>query len=267
MISVLISVYKNDVLTYFKESIESVISQINGDDELVIVFDGPVAEELEQYAKGLDGIVDTTVKVVSLQKNLGLAKALNVGLEYCSKKYVARMDADDVSRGDRFAKQLSYMETNPTVSVVGGAVCEFTIDGVTKIKKGAESNKIVAFSKTRNPLNHPTVMFRKKDVLSVGGYNEKLYYAQDYELWCRMINEGFCLVNLDDVLVDFRLGENFLTKRSGFRYVRVEAKLLSSLVKLDYFSSFDALRFMIFRIPPRLLPTSILKLVYRTLRK
>lgn len=267
MISVLMSIYHADTFESFKEAAESVMCCLSDDDEIVFVFDGKVSADIDRYVSSLkDEYGSAVVKKVKLEKNRGLAVALNEGLKVCEKKYIARMDADDISLPSRLRLQLDFLQKNPEIALVGGAVLEFFPNGETQLKKGAKTEEIKEYSKLRNPINHPTVMFRREAVMEVGGYNEALYYAQDYELWCRLISQGYQLANMEEVVLLFRMGENFYTKRTGVRYVVTEIRLLKCMSRLDYFNVWDGCIFILVRLLPRLLPSFLVGKVYKRLR-
>lgn len=230
--SVLMSVYKKDKCEQVKEAIESIINQTVKPDEIVIVEDGPIPETIEKlvndYQKEKDGF-----KIVSLKKNVGLGNALNAGLKECSYDLVARMDSDDVSVKDRFEKQLKEFEKDTTLSVVGGWISEF-VEEVTKsvgIREVPLNNEDIAIQiKSKNPFNHMSVMFRKKDVLEAGGYQDFFYY-EDYYLWIRMLLKNMKFKNINSVLVNARIGEDMYQRRGGWKYYKSGVKLQNFMLK------------------------------------
>ena len=215
--SVLLSVYAKEKAEYFKQCLNSVFLSTVKPSEVVIVKDGPVNEELEKVIEDFCRVYNT-IKVVGLEKNSGLGIALNEGLKHCENELVARMDTDDICVSDRFEKQLKAFENNAGVSVVGGYITEF-IDSPENIistrKVPCSTEEIKNFGKNRNPINHVTVMFKKQDIQSVGGYRKvKDIGYEDYDLWIRLIVSGKQLINIDDVLVNVRVG-NDMYKRRG----------------------------------------------------
>ena len=112
--SVLMSVYKNDNPHFFDLALKSIWDiQILKPTEIVLVQDGPLNDDLlfviEQFK------IHAPVKLIKLTKNLGLGVALNEGLNHCSFDLVARMDADDISKPERFLKQIKFFKNNPVV--------------------------------------------------------------------------------------------------------------------------------------------------------
>lgn len=230
--SVLMSVYIKEQPDSLKEALGSVFDQTLPPGEVVVVKDGPLTEELEQvlafYQKK-----ELILKVVVLEQNMGLGKALQVGLEHCRFELVARMDTDDICKPDRFEKQVDFMKIHSDISVVGTWIEEFSeckekIESIRELP--LEHKQLLKFMKWRNPFNHMTVMFRKKDVEAVGSY-QPFYLLEDYYLWNRMANAGFKFANIGESLLWARGGYNMLQRRGGLRYVISEYHLLHFMWK------------------------------------
>ena len=164
--SVLLSVYCKESPIYFRESLNSILSQTLRPSEIILVEDGPLTEELDnEITRYLD--LHPHLKVITLSINQGLGKALNEGLKHCSYDIVARMDTDDIAKPDRFEKQLAVFEKYSDIDVVGAWIDEFEddISDVKSVRKLPElPDDIRQFAKRRNPINHPVVMFRKSAV-------------------------------------------------------------------------------------------------------
>ncbi len=162
-LAVIMSVYKNDRLKFLKESVQSILDQTFTQFHYYIVFDGPVSDDVDNYISTLS---DDRIKFFRLEKNGGLAKALNYLLEIVLKnpeyKFIARMDADDISLPERFETQRNFLVENSEISCVGSWYEE--ID---------ETGKHLAFRKLptdheslrkryliRTPFAHPSVMYK-----------------------------------------------------------------------------------------------------------
>ena len=223
--SVAMCVYGGDNPEHFKQAVNSIWHQTVQPDEVVVVVDGPVTQEMEQVIAGFE--TWKNVKVIRLIRNMGHGEARRIGLENCSHELVALMDADDLSVPDRFEKQLAVFAKCTDVSVVGGNIAEF-IDNEKNIigyRLVPETNdEISAFMRTRCPMNQVTVMFRKSDVFSVGGYCD-WYCNEDYYLWIRMYLQGLKFTNITDVLVNVRIGEEMYRRRGGISYFLSEERL------------------------------------------
>ena len=123
---------------------------------------------------------------------------------------------------------------------------------------------VAHYARRRNPLNHPTVMFRKSHVLASGGYKPCLMF-EDYFLWARMITQGYRLANIPRVLVETQIDPTYFTRRGGIGYLRHEIVLLARLRELGFLSQIDAAAFILTRLPIRIMPVSFREYLYRSL--
>ena len=228
--SVLMSVYCKDSQEWLRKAIESIISQTAKPKEIIIVCDGPLTSELDKVLLEKNNYIKTH----RLEKNMGLGEALRQGLEQCSCGLVARMDSDDISVPDRFEKQLAFFEKNPGLAAAGGFIEEFdsqTLKPVSIRKVPLTEAEIRKFLKSRNPMNHVSVMFRKDAVMKVGGY-KTFPLLEDYYLWARMAAMGLMLMNQPDILVKVRVDANMYGRRGGFKYFKSNLALSRKLKEL-----------------------------------
>jgi glycosyltransferase involved in cell wall biosynthesis len=262
-LSVLMSVYCKESPEFLRQSLESLAAQTIEADEVVIVKDGPVGAELDGTIHSYRGKLP--IVTVQLENNAGLGPALNAGLSRCRGDLVARMDSDDICLRDRFEKQLAFLEQNPDVDVVGGAIAEFHTDctRVESIRRMPSSAELLGrIARSRNPLNHMTVMFRKASVLAAGNYQSCPGF-EDYDLWARMLMRGRRLYNLEDVLVHVRCGNGMLQRRGGLRYLRDEIKLQRRFVKTGFLSRPQFLLNLVRRAPVRVVPLPLRSIFYQ----
>lgn len=265
--SVLMSVYAKEKPEYLSEALDSVIKQTVAPDEIVLVEDGPLPSDLLNVIRSYKE--HGRIKSVKLSENVGLGAALNKGLEYCSYDLVARMDSDDLSFSDRFEKQIAVFRRNPEISVCGGWISEFSNspDNITGYRKVPLNHcEIVNFFKRMSPMNHVTVMFRKSDVLSVGGYRP-FYQFEDYWLWARMLKHGANFKNIPDVLVNVRGGTEMSSRRGGFKYVRSEFRFQKEILRLKLIDRRSFVCNLFVRTIVRLLPNSIRSMSYKNIRR
>ncbi len=224
--SVCMSVYHGDNATFFKQSIDSLLSQTRKPDEIVLVADGPVGDEINRVISDYEGSCDS-FNVVRLEKNSGHAIARQTGLDAAQYEYIAIMDSDDIAVPDRFEKQMAYIEAHPDVDALGGQIDEFigepsNVVG-TRIVPLTDA-EIKDYLKSRCPMNLVTVMLKKESVQKAGGYID-WYCEEDYYLWVRMTEQRMTFANLPDNLVNVRVGEEMYQRRGGMRYFKSEAKL------------------------------------------
>ncbi len=204
LVSVIMSVYQEPD-GFIRASIESILRQSMPDFEFIIIQDDPLNEEVVSLLSEYSG-QDKRIKYLRNKKNVGLAVSLNSGLQKAQGKYIARMDADDISLPERLQKQLSFLEKNPEISLVGSSVV--VIDGGGKalhyLSNPDDSKSLkMSFLRGATPCFHPTWFFRKKLVNILGGYRN-LPVGQDYDFLARLIASGFKISNLNDPLVGYR---------------------------------------------------------------
>ena len=245
--SVLLSVYGKDDASFFKEALLSVSKeQTVKPAQIVVVEDGPVPEDIEHAIEdAIKASPECEFTVIRKPQNAGLAAALNTGLKACKYEWVARMDSDDISLPDRFEKQLAYIENHPSVDVIGGSIAEFTNtpgDMQSERHVGLDMNAIRKMAKTRTPMNHVSVMFKKSVVEKAGCYCENFGKLEDYKLWVDLLGHHAVLANVDDVLVYVRTGNGFITRRSNRREIIDWDMLQSYLLGLGIINRFDALK-------------------------
>lgn len=227
--SVLMSVYRNDDAKHFREALDSILGNTRVPDEVVLMVDGPVPSAIDDVIREYVSSYNI-IRVYRNESNMGLGLTLRRGVLLCSHELIFRMDSDDISRVDRFEKQLRIFSHDPDIDVLGGNIEEF--DGLRNTKRIRQGsfNPEQAFRRLilRNPMNHVTVGFKKSSVLSVGNYEDFPYY-EDFFLWYKMICNNMKLVNIGDILVDVRLGE-FSRRRFGYSYFKHERRFFKELL-------------------------------------
>ncbi len=267
--SVLMSVYNREKAEYFRESIESMLSQTLATDDFVIVCDGALTPELDDVIRGYMRSWPNLFNIIRLGENSGLGIALNEGLKYCKNEFVARMDSDDISLPNRCEKQLKVMKEKQ-VDIVSGTVAEF-VDDTSNIRANRvlpeTEEEIIKFSKKRNPFNHPAVMFRKSRVDIVGGFKHFPYF-EDYYLWVRMLENGNSGYNIQDTIVYMRAGEDMYARRGGLNYVKCICLFKWQLKKMGYTNWVQFIESTIPHVIVGIMPNGIRKIFYmKVLRK
>lgn len=271
--SVFIPVYEKEQPQYLSEAMHSIWSaQTLRPNEIVLVEDGPLTEALDKEVEKWKEQIEReggTLVVVSLEKQPGVGAALGVGVRVCTHDIIARMDSDDISHPERFQKQLDFMARNPEVDIVGSVITEFKDEPNVPIatrRVPLHHEQIVSFARTRNPLNGMTIMAKKEAILRSGNYRS-MPRAEDYDLSVRMILNGAITANIAEPLVNARSGERMIKKRVGIMYMIDEYKALRTFHEIGFLSLPELLRSLLIRMPVRILPTPILKLVYRLIRR
>lgn len=241
--SVLMSLYYKENPKYFIQSIESMINQTQKPDEIVIVKDGLLTEDLEQVINVYKNKLGNNLKIIPLEKNMGFGLALAEGIKNCSNEFIARMDTDDISVLTRCEEQIKYMKNNPQVGMVGCIVDEFvdvTSNVVAHRILPENHNEIIQFSKKRVPIAHPSVIYRKSDVLACGNYRHR-YLVEDYDLFVRLLKHGVQAYNIQKPLVYMRVSDDFFMRRGGIHYLKSLLKFNIELYEMRWFSIKDFL--------------------------
>lgn len=261
------SVYYKEQPEFFRLALESLVNQTTKADEIIIVKDGVLTTELDSVVDDFSGKLP--IKVVALEKNGGLGNALRLGVEMCSYDIIARMDTDDICRSDRFEKQIKFLSEHIDIDIVGSWISEFDgkPENIYALRRlPCEHDDLVVFAKKRNPFNHMTVVFRKQSVLNAGNYKHFMC-LEDYNLWVRVIMSGARLANIPEELVNVRAGLNMVSRRKGLKYAINEYRLQKEFLDIGYLSYLEALINTLIRVPVRLMPSCVLKFVYRLLRR
>ncbi|HAF61981.1 MAG TPA: glycosyl transferase group 2 family protein [Anaerolineaceae bacterium] len=196
-VTVLMAVYNGE--KYLNESINSILNQTYQDFEFLTINDASVDKTLEILCE----YKDPRIKVVTNEQNIGLAKSLNRGLALAKGEYICRMDADDVSLPARLEKQISFLERNKDFGLCGSWIRNFG-DKSYVDKLPVSHEEIISQLFFGYAIAHPSVVIRTDILKEINGYNEDLRYAQDYELWSRLMKITK-LKNLPVVLVKRRI--------------------------------------------------------------
>lgn len=264
--SCIIPVYDGDNADYFARALYSITSeQTAPPNQLIVVLDGPVNESITTILHEFEKTNELEELIIHhIEHNSGLANALNEGLKLCKYELIARMDADDISVPNRFMEQLKYFSSNPCTSVLGGQISEFNKEPLTTViarPVALSHTEIVKQIKWRNPIRHPTVMFRKSLIDELHGY--PLDYPEDHILWVELLKNGAIFANLNAVLVHMRTNDQFFTRR-GRRFLKGELKVLKTLYKYRMIGLFEYIVYTVLRTLLRNLPIGLLKRIYST---
>jgi len=230
--SCLLSCYFKESPSYLSQSLESILAQTLLPNEIVIVEDGELTDELyavlDLYERKLP------IKRFALKENKGLGYALNYGLKCVEHDLVFRMDTDDVCLSDRFEKQINFHIENPEVDIFGGWAIDFDENGVLgKERKCVVNHKEIYNTIWACPLIHPTVVFKKHKILSIGSYSQDIPRRQDYELWMKAAQCGLIFANMSEFLIYYRFTDSYY-KKNSFRNSLLQTKIaFKGIRKLD----------------------------------
>lgn len=263
--SVLMSVYYKEKPEYLKLALDSVLNQTFPATEIVLIKDGPLTKELDEVIEEYDKKYSGLFRIFALEKNAGLGKALNFGVQQCKYDLIARMDTDDIAMLNRFELLIKEFAQDNALALCGGQIAEFEkepqiISGYRKVP--LTKNEIVKFAKKRNPFNHMTVMFKKQAVLDAGNYQDMPCF-EDYWLWVRILQKGYAVKNVGQVLVKVRAGAEMLARRGGWEYVKASFAYYKVLAENNFLGALDFIGIFILRLSISILPISVRQQIYR----
>lgn len=239
-ISVVMSVY-HEPIDWLALSVDSILNQSFSDFEFIIIIDDPDNQEAINFVKQKSE-EDNRIVLLINEENIGLTKSLNKGLKIAKGKYIARMDADDISYPERFEKQFSFMESHPNVILLGTGVRYFgdlREKEIRQIIYKSENDKIKASMLFNSGFSHPTIMVRRKILVDNGVlYDEDYRQTQDYRLYETLYDLGD-FANLPKVLLDYRKSKEQIStrlyKRQGGNMQQIRRRLLNKwLVDIGY---------------------------------
>jgi glycosyltransferase involved in cell wall biosynthesis len=224
-ITVLMSVYNGAF--WLNEAITSVLNQTFTDFEFIIVDDGSTDQSLDIIKRFQQ--IDSRIVVIS-KPNTGLIDSLNCGSHRAQGKYIARMDADDICKLYRLQKQVEFLEANPKIALVSGAMeyidekgnvfgRTYPITSPEKIR-----NKIFQIS---NVIVHPAVMMRRDVFVDCGEYCEGLTTVEDQHLWMKFLRRGYHLAMLRELMISYRVsGKAISNQKRSEEQIRLMKEIL-----------------------------------------
>ncbi len=219
-ISVIMSIY-SEPIEWICEAIDSILKQTFSDFEFIIINDNPNRIENQEVLFKYQH-KDQRIILIQNDTNIGLTKSLNKGLALAKGKYIARMDADDISLPYRFEKQFAFMEKHPEVGVCGSWIKYFGYkDSICPYPE--EHHCMFLFFKS--VFAHPVVFIRKK-ILSIHKlqYDEALIYSQDYDLWERLYPYTQ-FHNLSEVLLYYRISDLQISNNHTQEQLKITSKI------------------------------------------
>lgn len=252
MVSIIMTVYNAE--KYLSETIESILNQTYQNYEFIIINDLSTDGSLEilrSYEK-----ISKKIQLVS-DKKYGRGKALNRALEIAKGDYIANIDADDPSFFNRIKIQREYLLKNPKISLVGTGTQIIdekgeVIDEIIPLENNYDLRKALG---KYNPFNHSSIMFRKSDILSIGGYNENIPAQIDYELWIR-IAARYQISNIKEILSKKRIHstqyfERNILKKNFLKLQKNNIFAIKSLNLPKYYYIYILLNIIYSNIPLR----------------
>ena len=230
LISVLMSTY-NETHKELEESITSILHQTYSNLEFIIINDNPNNRELEERLKLY---LASIIKIFSNDKNLGLVNSLNKGINLCSGQYIARMDADDISRLSRIQDELMYLQSN-SLDMVGSYIetIDENSETIKKIMKFPEkNNQIIRFMRWGSCMCHPTWLVKREVFLKLHGYR-KTPHCEDYDFILRAISHGYKVGNIPKVELKYRIRQSGVSKTNEAEQFLLRDYLAKNIKQID----------------------------------
>lgn len=208
----LLPVHKNN--PHLGEAILSILDQSHSNLELLI---------LDNSQKGISEYInfnDPRLRIIKLPSNYGLSEALNYGIKVSKGAYIARMDYDDVAIQSRIENQANFLDSNPEVGILGGYIRFLgkELDPTAKIGtiqvRPTNSLEMKRYLLRKNPLFHPTVMFRSSEIGKLSEvYRKKYNSCEDLDLWSRAVFK-IKISNLPEVVLEYRLHDDQYSRKA-----------------------------------------------------
>ncbi|MDB9747788.1 glycosyltransferase [Gammaproteobacteria bacterium] len=269
-LSVIMSVYDKEEPLYLERALYSIWNeQFLKPDQIVLVKNGPLTIDLDNILKKWANLIPGILLIINLEENLGFARALNIALAASKGDYIARMDTDDISTSDRFAKQVTFLKTNKTIDVVGTQISEINEhENIIKdiVKYPTNHEDLLNFFSRRDPIAHPSAMFRYSFFKKAGIYSESHPLFEDTYLWFLGFKSGCKFSNIDSVCLKYRRSKSFYKRRGdgakAVRLLRVRLFKINRELNFNFLSDVYAILYFIMS----LLPSKIKKIAYQYFR-
>jgi glycosyltransferase involved in cell wall biosynthesis len=206
-----------------QRAVDSILGQALSSLELILVVeaDDPNLEWLQQYFN------DGRLIVVANERRLGRSASYNRALDMARGRYIARMDGDDLAYPERLARQVEFLESHPSIGLVGSAVRLIDDIGSQVGVRFFPSDHaaILRSMSLTNPICHPAVMWNRTIVGEPRFDHRFAAYCDDLELWLRLVKKGIRFANLPVTLMDYRQPKKYCRPRDNWRLNR-QARLL-----------------------------------------
>lgn len=259
LVSVVMATY-NEPQEFITASIGSILAQTYVNWELLIADDSTnegTIQIIDAFAQK-----DKRIKIIREETRMGFVKALNIGLKSSKGIYIARMDGDDIALPDRLEKEVYYLEQHSAIDIIGGAMNIINEKGeiVSERFYPLGGYKLHLWSTFRNPLAHPTVMFRASIVQKGFLYNEEQKKAEDIEFWLRLKKNKYNIQNLSAKILNYRVVGNLGLKRNREQWIyNYKARKRNFCWRYPVFSILSVGISLLFVLTPNIIVETIYK--------
>ncbi|WP_260491927.1 glycosyltransferase family 2 protein [Pseudoalteromonas maricaloris] len=228
-IDIILPVYNGE--DYISESIESILNQTFSHFNLIVINDGST-DNTKLILERLKS-ADDRIQVIN-KDNEGLIATLNLGISLSRAKYLVRMDHDDILAPNKLEMQINYMKRHENIDVLGcnAVLIDSVGEKVGSISFPVTPLAVKAKSFVRVPVLHPSVMIKVSDkIRPFLYYDESQLYCEDFGLWLRLLDNGFCITNLKEKLMYYRVHNSSVssTRKKDMQYNA--CKIIESAMK------------------------------------
>ena len=229
--SVILSIYNKITLDEIKRSLLSLKKQKLKPNEIIVVFDGPCSLNIRLFVNYfLNKFFYKKFIFLKNKLNKGIAFSYNLAIQNSKYNLIAIQDSDDVSLPNRFKLQIQTFINKKNLSVLGGYLLEKSLNNDYLKKNPIKFSSIKKYIFFKNPINHPTVMF-KKDKLKLVNFYSHCERMEDYYLWIKLISKNIIIQNIPYVLVHSVVDDQFLKRRTSIKVLISEFKIQLLLIK------------------------------------
>ena len=217
---------------FLAEAIDSILAQTFTDFEFIIINDASSDDSLQV----INSYKDARIVLLQNTKNIGLTKSLNIGIAKAKGKYIARMDADDISMPKRLEKQFDFMEEHLEFAFCGtrAKTINDVGDQVNFFKEPLDSNKILGTLLLKNCFFHSSITIRRDALLTVSGYDEEFIYAQDYRLYLQLFESQLYGTNINESLLVFKVSSSGVSQTNTESQDNFACKAIQKTLKSSY---------------------------------
>lgn len=251
------------------KAIRSTAASLTHEDIILLRIDGGLAADRERFEQAAAPV---PLRLLECERHQGLAGCLNELIEEVLGdehwQLIARMDADDESLPGRMETQRKYLAEHPEIDILGTACIEVNEHGqhLQTKRMPVHHNAIIRMLPRSNPLNHPSVVIRRRVFASGLRYRTDVSRTEDYHLWIDAASQNFVFANLPQPLLNFRRDSHFFDRRGGLRQAIADSSVRLRAIRVLGQARPADLFWIAAAFGMRLLPGMLQKLVYLYMR-
>jgi glycosyltransferase involved in cell wall biosynthesis len=214
-VSILMTVYNAGA--HLEQTLESLSSQVFKSFEVIVLVHG-CSDNSVDILKAWN---DPRLVFEELTTNIGRTPALNYCLNRARGEYIAILDADDLAHPSRFAAQVTFLNANSDIGLVGTWSSLIDADGnvVGSSCPPSTHRKLLMQLAFRDPIVHSSIMFRRDIACNIGGYDNSYKYAQDFKMIIDFAKHTEIAV-IEEFLCSWRSVTSSLTSIRSYQMVR-----------------------------------------------